>query len=84
MDIEPGNRPRMELRPVGVVRSGIKSPMLEAGEADIELKERMEKVREYHRKVIDSVSEWSSFQNGRNCFKALRAFPISSFYTGPT
>jgi hypothetical protein len=55
MQTETEKWPQMQLKPVGVVRSEIKSPMLHADEADIELKERMEKVREYHQKVINSI-----------------------------
>jgi len=74
METDPGNWPRMELRPVGVVRSEIKSPMLEAGEADIELKERMEKVREYHQKVIDSVCELVIFPEWAELLQGIEGF----------
>jgi len=36
MQTDPGNWPPIELRPVGVVQSEIKTPMLHAGEAGIE------------------------------------------------
>ena len=47
----------MQISPVGIVRSDIKTPMLMAGDSDLELKERMEKIREYHQKVKDCVCE---------------------------
>ena len=74
MDTDPRNRPRMELRSVGVVKSDIKSPMLEAGEADIELKERMEKVREYHQKVMDAVCELFIFPEWEELLQGIEGF----------
>ena len=47
----------MQLTPVGEVRSEIKTPMLIAGESDIELQERLEKIREYHQKVENNICE---------------------------
>lgn len=40
--------PEMGLTPVGKVCSDIKTPMLMAGESDVELQCRLEQVREYH------------------------------------
>jgi tRNA (adenine37-N6)-methyltransferase len=74
MEIDPGNRPRMELRPVGVVRSEIKSPMLEADKADTELKERMEKVREYHQKVMNAVCELFIFPEWAELLQGIEGF----------
>lgn len=45
------------LRPVGVVRSEIKEPMLAAGNDGIELRQRMAAVRKYHRRVKDVVCD---------------------------
>ena len=47
----------MQLTPVGQVRSKIKTPIMLAGESDIELQERMEKIREYHRQVENNICE---------------------------
>jgi tRNA-Thr(GGU) m(6)t(6)A37 methyltransferase TsaA len=47
----------MQITPVGIVRSDIKTPMLMAGNSDLELEERMEKIREYHKKVKDCICE---------------------------
>ncbi|WP_419660621.1 conserved uncharacterized protein, UPF0066 [Desulfosarcina variabilis str. Montpellier] len=47
----------MQLNPVGVVRSEIKTPMLLAGESDLSLEMRMEKVKAHHREVESSISE---------------------------
>jgi len=47
----------MQLTPVGEVRSEIKTPILLAGESDIELQERLEKIREYHQQVENNICE---------------------------
>ena len=44
-----------QLNPVGEVRSEIKSPLLLAGESDIELQERLDTIREYHQQVCGSA-----------------------------
>jgi tRNA-Thr(GGU) m(6)t(6)A37 methyltransferase TsaA len=47
----------MQLTPVGEVHSEIKTPILLAGESDIELQERLEKIREYHQQVENNICE---------------------------
>lgn len=47
----------MRISPIGLVRSDIKTPMLMAGDSGLELRERMEKIREYHQKVRECVCE---------------------------
>ena len=60
----------MQFTPVGVVRSEIKTPMLRAGETDIELQERLEKICEYHRQVENNICElfifpqWAGLHTG--------------------
>ncbi len=49
--------PEMLLRPVGFVRNEIKDPMPGAGERGVELKLRIDKTREYLRRIQDTVSE---------------------------
>jgi tRNA-Thr(GGU) m(6)t(6)A37 methyltransferase TsaA len=77
MESNPGNWPPMQLSPVGVVRSEIKTPMLHAGEADIELRERMEKTRERHQKVVNAISEliifpqWEELLEGNEGFSHI-------------
>ena len=39
---------KLILRPVGVVRSALKTPLLGAGAADLELKTRIEMIREQY------------------------------------
>jgi tRNA-Thr(GGU) m(6)t(6)A37 methyltransferase TsaA len=48
---------KMELAPVGEVRSEIKTPILLSGKSDIELHERKEEMREYHEKLNHLVCE---------------------------
>jgi len=57
METTPNSRPLMPLEPVGLVRSAVKTPMLQAGESDLELRERKGRIREYHRKVKEAVCE---------------------------
>ena len=47
----------MQLNAVGVVRSGIKTPMLTAGESDLSLEEHMDQIKAYHRRVKESICE---------------------------
>jgi len=67
----------MVLKPVGVVRSEIKAPVLQAGKEGLELRERMSKLREYHRKVKEMVSElriheeWEGILDGIEGFSHL-------------
>jgi tRNA (Thr-GGU) A37 N-methylase len=74
METDPGKWPRMELRPVGLVRSEIKSPMLEAGDADIALKQRMEKAREYHQQVTNAVCELVIFPEWEELLEGIEDF----------
>jgi tRNA-Thr(GGU) m(6)t(6)A37 methyltransferase TsaA len=74
MDTDPGNWPPMHLRPVGLVRSEIKTPMLHAGEADIELGERLEKARETHKKVMNALCELIIFQQWEELLEGIEGF----------
>lgn len=47
----------MTLKPVGVVRSEIKAPMLSADEDDLSLTDRMENIKAYHRQVEKGICE---------------------------
>ncbi|MFO8083171.1 MAG: tRNA (N6-threonylcarbamoyladenosine(37)-N6)-methyltransferase TrmO [Desulfobacterales bacterium] len=57
MDTDNSSGLDMRITPIGLVRSDIKTPMLLAGDSDLELQERMEKIREYHWKVKKCVCE---------------------------
>ena len=50
-----------EITPVGRVNSAIKTPMLVAGDEGLELTERMEKIRAYHKKVKQNVCRLEIF-----------------------
>ena len=77
MDTNPTNWPQMQLRAVGVVRSEIKTPMLQAAESDIELQEQMDKIREYHQKIKNTVCElvispeWAELLDGIEDFSHI-------------
>ncbi len=45
----------IQLTPVGVVRSEIKTPMLSANDTGLSLEMRMEKVKAYHRQVEEGI-----------------------------
>jgi len=64
----------MHLTPVGEVRSEIKTPLLLAGESDIELQERMEKIREYHRRIENSICELFIFPQWAELLDGLDGF----------
>jgi tRNA-Thr(GGU) m(6)t(6)A37 methyltransferase TsaA len=74
METDPGYWPQMQLKPVGVVRSEIKTPMLHAGEAGIELSERMEKARENHQKVMNAVCELIIFPQWEDLLEGIEGF----------
>lgn len=67
----------MHLSPVGVVRSTLKTPMLTAGESDLALADRMEKIKTYHRRVRDTVCElvidsrWTELLDGIEDFSHI-------------
>jgi tRNA-Thr(GGU) m(6)t(6)A37 methyltransferase TsaA len=74
METDTEKWPQMHLTPVGLVRSQIKTPMLQAGEADIELQERMEKVREHHQKVGRTVCELIIFAQWEELLDGIDGF----------
>jgi len=74
METGPGNCTSIELRPVGVVRSEIKTPMLHAGEAGIEFHERLEKARKNHQKVMNAVSELIIFPQWAELLEGIEDF----------
>ena len=68
---------QMVITPVGVVRSDIKTPMLSAGESGLALEERMDKIREYQRRVDETVCElvilpqWAELLDGIEGFSHI-------------
>jgi tRNA (adenine37-N6)-methyltransferase len=71
------NASPIELKPIGFVRSDIKTPMLAADESGLSLTERMEKIKAYHQRVKDGVSEliideqWEELLDGIESFSHI-------------
>lgn len=61
MEPETTNELLLHLTPVGVVRSSITTPMLTAGESGLTLDERMDRIKEYHRRVKETVCRLEIF-----------------------
>ena len=57
MDSAANDLPKMELTPVGFVRSDIKLPILHAGDSDLELRERMDRMQGHQKTIENNVSE---------------------------
>jgi tRNA (adenine37-N6)-methyltransferase len=64
----------LQLTAVGEVRSSIKTPILQAGQSDIELQERLEKIREQHQQVKATVSELVIFDRWSELLDGIEAF----------
>ncbi|MGQ9788800.1 MAG: tRNA (N6-threonylcarbamoyladenosine(37)-N6)-methyltransferase TrmO [Candidatus Hadarchaeaceae archaeon] len=64
----------MELRAVGVVRSAIKTPMLQASESGIELQEQMNKMRDYLHQIRNSVCELVIFPEWTELLDGIEGF----------
>ena len=77
MKEKPEASSSLQLTPVGKVRSPIKAPVLTAAESDIALRERLDKLREHHRHVKNTVSElvvfdpWSELLDGIEAFSHI-------------
>jgi tRNA-Thr(GGU) m(6)t(6)A37 methyltransferase TsaA len=56
-----GDWAEMVLQPVGIVRSEIRTPMPVGGESDLESQERVDKIREYHRRVENNICDVAIF-----------------------
>jgi len=83
MQTETEKWPQMQLKPVGVVRSEIKSPMLHAGEDCIELKDRLEKARGNHQKVMNAVCELILFPQWEELLEGIEGFSHILFLYWP-
>jgi tRNA-Thr(GGU) m(6)t(6)A37 methyltransferase TsaA len=77
MQTNPAQSQAMQLTPIGVVRSTIKTPMLSADEHDLSTDARMENIRAYHRLVKDSACElviepqWAELLDGIEDFSHI-------------
>jgi tRNA (adenine37-N6)-methyltransferase len=74
MKIDEYNWPEMLLTPIGMVKSDIKTPMLTAGNSDLELQDRMEQIREYQRKVQACVCELTIFPQWEELLDGIEGF----------
>jgi tRNA-Thr(GGU) m(6)t(6)A37 methyltransferase TsaA len=74
MDNIHQNSPRIWLTPVGRVHSEIKVPMLKSSESDIELREKMDKIRKYHQKVKHVVCEVVIFPQWEELLDGIEGF----------
>ena len=70
MNDKTDNNTDMQLTPVGVVRSPIKTPMLSADADGLSLEDRMENIKAYHRQVTETICdlvidpEWAELLDG--------------------
>jgi tRNA-Thr(GGU) m(6)t(6)A37 methyltransferase TsaA len=77
MQTNPTQSEALLLKPIGVVRSTIKTPMLSADEHDLSADARMENIRAYHRQVKASVcqlvidSQWAQLLDGIEAFSHI-------------
>jgi tRNA-Thr(GGU) m(6)t(6)A37 methyltransferase TsaA len=77
MENDTNKMSSMQLTPVGVVRSEIKTPMMSADEADLTLTERMENIKAYHRRLEASIcelvidSQWEELLDGIDAFSHI-------------
>jgi tRNA-Thr(GGU) m(6)t(6)A37 methyltransferase TsaA len=74
MSENPEESSILQLTPVGEVRSPLKTPILQAGQSDIELHERLNKLREHHRQVQNTVSELVVFDQWGELLDGIEAF----------
>ena len=68
------SRGRIELTPVGLVHSDIKTPVLMAKDSDLELQEQMEKLRENHQMQRYLVSEIVIFPKWEELLDGIEGF----------
>ena len=64
----------LQLTPVGEVHSPIKTPILQAGDSDIELWERLDKIREHQRQVKAAISDLVIFDPWTELIDGIEGF----------
>ena len=74
MSGSPEDATILHLTPVGEVHSPLKTPILQAGQEGIELQERLEKIREHHRQVKETVSELVVFDRWGELLDGVEGF----------
>jgi tRNA-Thr(GGU) m(6)t(6)A37 methyltransferase TsaA len=74
MDNAADNWPRMQLEPIGRVCSEIRMPMPPAGESDREPGHRLDKIRQYHEKVMHGVCQLIIFPQWQELLDGIEGF----------
>ncbi len=74
MKTETTDALQMQLTPVGVVRSPITTPMLTAGESDLALNERMDRIKQYHREVKETLCRLEIFPEWEELLDGVEGF----------
>jgi tRNA (adenine37-N6)-methyltransferase len=74
MGSDPEKRPSMQIHAVGFVKSEIKAPMTEPGEVDVDLKERLDRIRQYHEQLQENVSEVVIFPEWAELLEGIEGF----------
>jgi tRNA-Thr(GGU) m(6)t(6)A37 methyltransferase TsaA len=74
MNTSSSDWPEMVLEPVGRVGSDVKEPILLAGKSGLALNERMEMVREHHRKVRSGTCELIVFDRWAALLDGIEGF----------
>jgi tRNA-Thr(GGU) m(6)t(6)A37 methyltransferase TsaA len=69
-----GDWPEMVLQPVGIVRSEIRAPLPAAGDNDLKIEERLNEIREYHRRVENNICDVAIFQEFGELLEGLEDF----------
>ena len=64
----------LHFNPVGKVQSPIKTPILKAGESDIELQKRMDQMRDHHQEIKDTVSSLFIFEPWTELLDGIEGF----------
>ena len=74
MEKLPDQWPAMTLTPVGRVENDIEAPSLSAGESGLELRQRMEKLKEDHRRIKDGLSRLEIFSPWEELLLGIEGF----------
>ena len=74
MNTPANDWPEMTLRPIGRVKSDVKEPILLAGKSGLALQERMDMVREHHRKVQSGTCELIVFDPWEQLLDGIDGF----------
>ncbi|HPQ70570.1 MAG TPA: tRNA (N6-threonylcarbamoyladenosine(37)-N6)-methyltransferase TrmO [bacterium] len=65
---------KVELTPIGFVKSEIKTPILHAGDSDLELTERMDRIRKHQETIRNNVAELIIFDQWGELLDGIEGF----------